>query len=127
MKKNLVTVLGLALVLVGVIGFFAPHLLGMHLTPFHNVVHLASGALAIYFGTKGSVQGARNFCFAFGVVYGLLGIAGFIGGHADTRMLTVIPGHFELGTGDHLVHIAVAAVFIVVGAAIKPFATIDRP
>ena len=126
MNKNIVTILGFILVLVGVIGFFAPHFLGMHLTPFHNVVHLLSGVLAIYFGTKGTLRGARNFCFAFGTVYGLLAIIGFVGGHADSRLLTVIPGHFELGVADHVVHVVVAAAFLFLGAVIKPMATVDQ-
>ena len=126
MNKNIVTILGFILVLVGVIGFFAPHLFGMHLTAFHNVVHLFSGAVAIYFGVKGSTQGARNFCFIFGTVYGLLALAGFVGGHADSRMLTVIPQHFELGIADHVVHIVVAAAFLLLGVAIKPTAAVAR-
>ena len=126
MNKNIVTLLGLALVLMGVIGFFVPHLMGMHLTPFHNFVHLFSGAFAIFFGVKGTPRAARNFCFAFGAVYGLLAVAGFLGGHADSRLLTVIPGHFELGTADHFVHVLVAAAFLVVGAMIKPYARVER-
>jgi hypothetical protein len=126
MKKNIVTFLGIILVAVGVMGSFSPHLFGMHLTAFHNFVHIFSGVLAIYFGTKGTPRAARNFCFAFGTVYGLLAVAGFVGGHADSRMLTVIPGHFELGIADHVVHIVVAAAFLYLGVVIKPMATVDR-
>ena len=52
MVKNIATYGGLLLVLGGLIGLIAPGLLGMQASAGHNLVHLLSGALALYFGLK---------------------------------------------------------------------------
>ena len=78
MAKTIAKILGVVFILVGIIGFLAPGLLGMHLSLAHNFVHLISGALALYFGFAGTLAGARLFCIVFGVVYALLGVAGFL-------------------------------------------------
>jgi hypothetical protein len=54
----------------------------------------------------------------FGIVYGLLGIAGMFFGRADTsmmpdmgsdpRLFTVIPNVLELGRNDHVLHMGLA-------------------
>src|SRR5687767_7087758 len=115
MAKTAASVLGIVFLLVGVVGFFLPSLLGTHLSPAHNVVHLISGAIALYLGLKGSLSAARAFCLLFGVVYALLGVAGFLLGAPDTYLLSVIPGTLELGTMDHIVHIALGTVFLLAG------------
>jgi uncharacterized protein DUF4383 len=116
MIKKTATIGGIVLIGAGLLGFLAPGLMGMHLTAAHNLVHLVSGALALYFGLKGTVAGARTFCIAFGALYGLLGLVGFVAGGAD-HTLTLIPGQLVLGTMDHLVHLIVGAVFMVVAFA----------
>ena len=45
MAKTVCKIMGVVFLLVGIAGFAAPHLLGAHLTPAHNLVHLASGAV----------------------------------------------------------------------------------
>jgi len=50
MAKTVCKILGVVLLLVGVVGFAAPGLLGAHLNMAHNVVHIVSGAIALYFG-----------------------------------------------------------------------------
>jgi len=62
MAKTICKILGVVFLLVGVAGFAAPHLLGAHLTPAHNVVHILSGVVALYFGFAGSLSGAKAFC-----------------------------------------------------------------
>ena len=71
MAKTVCKLLGVVFVLVGICGFLMPHLLGAHLTPPHNLVHLVSGAIALYFGFAGSGSAARGFCIIFGLVYPL--------------------------------------------------------
>src|SRR5687767_12847220 len=78
MAKTIATILGIVFILVGLIGFAAPGLLGAHLSTAHNVIHLVSGAAALYLGLKGSLSAARMFCLVFGAVYLLLGVAGFL-------------------------------------------------
>jgi Domain of unknown function (DUF4383) len=126
MAKRIATILGIVFILVGLAGFAAPGLLGTHLSIAHNIVHLVSGAVSLYFGTKGTLAQARLFCLIFGAVYGLLGVVGFIAGHADSpspgvpgphdsRLLKVIPGVLEFGTMDHVIHIALGVIFLIAG------------
>jgi hypothetical protein len=114
MAKTIATVLGVLFLLVGLLGFAAPGMLGMHLSVAHNVVHLLSGALALYFGTKGTYDSARAFCIIFGIVYGLLGLIGFVAGGTDYEF-TLIPNQLVLGKMDHIVHLILGIVFIVGG------------
>ncbi len=127
MAKTISKIMGVVFILVGILGFLAPGMLGMHLSLAHNLVHLVSGALALYFGFAGTLSGARLFCIVFGIVYGLLGVAGFLLGHAgahtvdvpahgaDSSLLPVLPHTLELASPDHLVHILLGLVFLVGG------------
>ena len=140
MAKTICTILGIVFILVGIIGFVAPGFLGTHLSLAHNLIHLISGALALYFGLKGTLAAARLFCIIFGVVYGLLGIAGFLlgssGAHGvagvpaghhgatDSSLLKVLPGTLELGSMDHTIHILLGLVFLIGGFLTR--ADLDR-
>ncbi len=121
--------LGLFFVLAGIGGIVMPGMLGMHLSLLHNIIHLASGALALLCGYADDPRKAVNFSIAFGVVYGLLGLGGFVFGEpgypgvghmeADNYLLRVIPNALEFGTADHAVHIIIAAAFILSAYAWK--------
>lgn len=132
MAKTIAKIMGVAFILVGILGFLAPGLLGMHLNLTHNLVHLISGALALYFGFAGTLSGARLFCIVFGVVYALLGVAGFLLGGAgahtvaavpahgqDASLFAALPGTLELASPDHLVHILLGLVFLIGGFLTK--------
>ena len=69
MAKTVCKILGVVFLLVGLVGFVSPNLLGAHLTAAHNVVHIVSGAIALYLGFAGTLAGAKTFCLVFGVVY----------------------------------------------------------
>jgi hypothetical protein len=116
MAKTVCKILGVVLLLVGVVGFAAPNLLGAHLTPPHNLVHIVSGAIALYFGFAGTLSGAKAFALVFGVVYLALGILGMAMGGADS-MWTVGPLH--LGQRDHGIHILLGVVFLAGGLFTK--------
>lgn len=119
MAKTIATLLGIVFILAGLVGFVAPNLLGAHLSPAHNVVHLVSGAIALYLGLAGSASRARMFCLIFGTVYLLLGVAGLVAGTGSERMFTVIPGALELGTVDHMIHVVLGLIFLGGGASAK--------
>lgn len=123
MAKTICKLIGVAFLLAGIAGFVAPHLLGFHLSMAHNLIHIVSGILALYFGFAGSLSGARGFALAFGAVYLLLGIVGFIMGSPgasnipkmetpDNRLWQVIPGTLEFGTSDHSLHILLGILFL---------------
>jgi hypothetical protein len=128
MANRIATILGAGFLLVGILGFVMPSVLGMHLSAAHNVVHLVTGAVSLWLGLKGSAGAARAFCIAFGAVYLLLGIAGFaagvdaapgVPGPHDARLLKLIPGTLEFGTMDHAVHILLGAIYLIGGIATR--------
>ncbi len=139
MAKRICTILGVVLLLVGILGFVAggpmSDMTTAHLTGTHNVVHVLSGAIALYLGLKGTQAAARLFCLVFGVVYLLLGVVGYLTGgagapsagvpgpHSD-HMLRLLPGTLELGSGDHGIHILLGVVFLIGGLLTKAY--VDR-
>jgi hypothetical protein len=109
MAKTVAKIMGLVLLLVGVLGF--THVLdslGAHLSPAHNLVHIISGVIALYFGFAGSLSGAKGFCIIFGLVYLLLGILGLAMGELHI-------GPLMLGKVDHGIHLIVGAIFLAGG------------
>ncbi|HEX6098480.1 MAG TPA: DUF4383 domain-containing protein [Thermoanaerobaculia bacterium] len=120
MANRVATILGVVFLLVGVLGFVMPNLLGAHLSPAHNVIHLVSGAISLWLGLKGTPAGAKNFCVVFGAVYLLLGIAGFALGTGAERMLTLIPDQLMFGTMDHIIHVVLGVVYLVGGLMTAP-------
>jgi len=115
MAKTACKILGVIFVIVGIAGFAAPHLLGAHLTPPHNLVHIVSGAIALYFGFAGSAGAARGFCIIFGIVYLLLGICGWFLGTGADHMFN-IGTLLMLGKIDHIIHILLGVIFLAGGA-----------
>jgi hypothetical protein len=115
MANRVATILGIGFLLVGIIGFVAPGILGMHLTLAHNIVHLLTGAVSLWLGLKGTPGAAKNFCIVFGAVYLLLGIAGFVAGEGADKMLTIIPDQLMFGRMDHIVHILLGAIYLIGG------------
>jgi hypothetical protein len=131
MAKTIATILGIVLILVGIIGFFVgpasattPNFIGTHLTTSHNLVHIITGAISLYFGLAASLSAARTFDIVFGIVYALLGVAGLALGTGPDRMFDALGSlglHF--GTADHGVHILLGVVFLVGGFLTKPVVT----
>ena len=132
MAKTICKILGVVFLLVGLIGFAKPDLLGAHLSLLHNIVHIASGAIALYLGFAGTLAAARLFCIVFGIVYLLLAILGFaLGGPgtstmagmagmgSDPNLWKVITGQLELGRMDHIIHILLAVLFLIGGFLTK--------
>ncbi len=117
MAKTVCKILGVVFLLVGVLGFAKADLLGAHLSPAHNIVHLVSGVIALYFGFAGTLSGAKAFSLVFGVVYMALGILGMAMGTGADRMLMLGPLHF--GQADHGVHILLGVIFLAGGLFTK--------
>ena len=118
MAKTVCKILGVVFLLVGVAGFAAPNLLGAHLNPAHNAVHILSGVVALYFGFVGSLSGARGFCLVFGIVYLALGLFGMVLGDAGNNRMWHV-GPLELGVIDHGIHLLLGAAFLAGGLFTK--------
>ena len=124
MAKTVCKILGVVFILVGLIGFVSPGFLGTHLSMTHNLVHLISGAIALYFGFAGTLSAARLFCIVFGVVYGLLGVVGFLLGTGNDRMFEALSSlGLHLGTMDHVVHILLGVLYLIGGLMTKAVVT----
>jgi hypothetical protein len=119
MANRIATILGVVFILVGLLGFAMPGLLGAHLSLAHNIVHLVSGAIALWLGLKGSPSGAKTFCIVFGLVYLLLGVCGFLLGSGADKMLTILPDQLMFGTMDHIIHVALGVIFLIGGFTTK--------
>jgi uncharacterized protein DUF4383 len=113
MAKTVCKILGVVFLLVGLIGFIKQDLLGAHMTPAHNAVHIVTGAIALYFGFAGTLSAAKIFSLVFGVVYLALGILGMALGTGADRMWMVGPLHF--GQADHGIHILLGVIFLAGG------------
>ena len=118
MSKTVCKLLGVVFVLVGIVGFFNEHLLGAHLDRYHNLVHIVSGIIALYFGFAGSLSGAKRFCLLFGFVYLALGVLGWFVGTGPEHMLGV--GPLRLGRVDHGIHVLLGVIFLAGGLFTKP-------
>lgn len=115
-------VFGVVLVAAGVLGFFVEAsfdvrenvpretLIFFDVNGWHNVVHLASGAVLL--AVAGSYAAARTVAIAYGVIYVVVVIAGFIAGDGGT-IISLIP----INTEDNILHILIAAAGIGAGLA----------
>jgi uncharacterized membrane protein HdeD (DUF308 family) len=122
MAKVICKVLGVVFLIGGLLGFVSPNLLGMHLSGIHNIIHLISAALALYFGFAASPSAARAFSLIFGAVYLLLGALGFT---APGPVIALLQAHHTPGglpslAADNIVHILLGAIFIIAGLARAP-------
>ena len=110
---------GGTLLAVGLIGFLAnasfvtgreledDPLLGIFdVNGWHNVVHVLSGAFLLALSKKRAT--AKTAALAFGLVYGLVTVIGFIDG---SDVLAIIP----VNTADNLLHLAISSAAIVSG------------
>lgn len=116
MAKRITLVLGVVLTLVGLLGFFNNPVVGIFNTnALHNIVHLATGVLAIVFAMQ-SEASAIMFNKVFGVIYALVTILGFVTPGFMTDLLNI-------NMMDNILHLVLAVIFLYVGFAMKPSAS----
>lgn len=123
MLKKLAYVFGAVFLLVGILGFvpaLSPqhsdgmrYLLGLFMVGgVHNAVHILSGVAALALGMY-SEKTARLYFLAFGSVYALVTVIGFI--QKDTVL-----GLFHVNMADNLLHLGLAVAILGIGLAVKP-------
>ena len=126
MLKTAATLFGVVFLVVGVLGFVPgitnnEMLLGIfHVNAAHNVVHLLSGAIALWTG-RTSAAYARLYFRVFGVVYGLVAVLGFYAG--DGMLLGLISNNMP----DTWLHVAIAVVALALGFAVKDDSSAAKP
>ena len=64
-----------------------------------------------------TLAAARKFCIVFGLIYGLLGVVGYLVGTGPEHMLDV--RYLMLGTRDHIIHIVIALLYLIGGFSTK--------
>ena len=116
-------VVGLVLVLAGIVGFFYESsftsdssvrdgVLGvLDVNGWHNVVHIATGALGLVAFASG-VSAARTYAFAIGAVYVIVAVWGFAIGDGQS-ILGIIP----INTEDSVLHLLIGLTGIGAGVA----------
>ncbi len=107
--KNIMIIIGVVFILAGLLGFVNNPILGiLAVDTLHNIIHLATGVLAIVFAMQGEAQG-RKFFLIFGIVYALVTILGFLTGDGKILGLVTVNG------ADNIFHLLVTVVFLVIG------------
>ncbi len=104
-------VIGAALVLSGIAGFFYNASFGsgdgterdavlgiLDVNAWHNLVHIASGVIGL--AVASSYGGARTYAIAFGAVYLVVTLLGFIAGDGE-EIFNLIP----VNTEDNVLHL----------------------
>ena len=105
-------ILGPVFIAIGVVGFFTGHhLLMFGISGAHNIVHLASGAVALWAGFS-SPKYAKTYCILFGLVYAAVTALGFINYPLAVSLL-------NLNQADNFLHLAIAAVCLGAGFTTK--------
>ena len=116
--RSLAVWIGAVILVIGLIGFVPAlvpdgEVLGLFLVdPFHNVVHILTGALGIVAGMMSGSKVARMYFQVFGVVYALVTVLGFTTG---TGLLGLIP----VNMADNLLHLVIAVGYLYLGFAVK--------
>jgi hypothetical protein len=118
MLKTAAIVFGIAFILVGILGFVPAAtpdgmLLGtFHVNAAHNVVHLFSGAVALWAGFT-SIAASRLYFRIFGIVYALVAALGFAAG--DSMLLGLVTNN----AADTWLHVVIAVAALVLGFGVK--------
>jgi hypothetical protein len=116
MAKLYTQVVGVALLVAGILGFFLKESLGfLHFTATHNLVHIISGLALGYLGFKGNESNQRLGAQIFGVIYGLVTLLGFLNvGNGNPLGLQL-----HLNTTYNIIHLVIAAWGLYAGFARK--------
>jgi uncharacterized protein DUF4383 len=110
MARWVCRVLGAVFVLLGLAVIVG----GRPVDPYHNLLHLATGAAALYVGFARSLSAAQRFCLGFGACYLALGALGFALGDPSMNRLWQA-GPLSLDSGDHGFHVVLGFIFLASG------------
>jgi len=109
--------IGAVLLVAGIIGFFYSASFGdpgevdavlgiLDVNAWHNIIHLLSGALGLL-AFRAGAQASRTYALAFGVVYVIVAIWGFIIGNHES-----ILGFIPINTEDNILHVILGVLGI---------------
>jgi hypothetical protein len=115
-------IFGVVLVAAGIIGFFYSAAFGspgevdavlgiLDVNAWHNIVHIATGALGLL-AFAGGYDYARKYAFGLGAVYIVVAIWGFVIGDGHS-----ILGFIPINTEDNFLHVLIGIAGIGAGLA----------
>lgn len=114
MLRSITIIFGVIMLVVGVLGFIPAtneggYLFGIfHVNLLHNLVHIATGFIALLCGLQ-SYFAARWFFRVFGIVYAIVGLLGFY--YWNDPIFGLLANNFA----DTLLHLAIAAFSLYFG------------
>lgn len=114
MVRTMAKVFGVVFLLIGVLGFVPAatpddNLLGLfHVDAVHNIIHLASGAVALWAGMT-SYRYSKLYFQIFGIVYALVAVLGLFVG--DGEILGLVANNMA----DVALHVLIAASALSLG------------
>jgi hypothetical protein len=119
------TLVGGVLVIAGIIGFFYSSSFGdpgevdavfgiFDVNAWHNIVHILSGLVGLL-AFRAGIEASRLYALAFGLVYLVVAIWGFIIGDGES-----ILGFLPVNTEDNILHTALALLGIAAYFASEP-------
>jgi Domain of unknown function (DUF4383) len=116
-------VIGATLLVAGIVGFFYNASFGtgdgterdavlgvLDVNGWHNLVHIASGAIGLL--VAGSYSGSRAYALVFGGVYLVVALLGFLAGDGE-EIFNLIP----VNTEDNLLHLLIGLAGVGAGLA----------
>ena len=117
MSNKLAWAFGIVLTAVGILGFVpgvtsaSGLLLGIfQVDALHNIIHIATGLIALYVAKTGMHQ--MLYFKVFGVVYGIVTVAGFVQG-------STVLGLIGVNMADNVLHLLIAAIALYAGFGMK--------
>jgi uncharacterized protein DUF4383 len=123
--------IGAVLLVAGIIGFFYSASFGspgsvdavlgvLDVNAWHNLIHIASGALGLLAFASGP-RASRTYALAFGAIYIVVAIWGFIIGNHES-----ILGFVPINTEDNVLHVILGVLGLGAYAASDPEAEARR-
>ena len=112
--KKIAIIFGIVFVAVGILGFVPAlnpdgKLLGLFaVNGTHNIIHLATGVVALIVGYAGD-SASKIFFQIFGVIYALVAVLGFVQG--DQMLLGMVSNN----AADTWLHVVIALVALYLG------------
>ena len=116
--KTASILIGLIFLAVGALGYIDNPIIGesegaiFHADSVHNIVHIVSGILFLFFGLA-MPGSAAGFMKLFGIVYFILGVMGLFNAGIDG--MTQLLGFLHVNKADNYLHIGLGIIIFIAG------------